>query len=176
MVYSHVIWHWLPGPALPWTGIGAPSSSSLTMVWRRSGRLGPFSSPHCEGDQGSLAPATNLASPQTELTIDAQLRASPRPAKEADANFSVQLVSSPWTNQLWQKARKQTQLHIVAFGYASMPGLIAVIWSVWQMDEIITNRSHPSTCLLIWEHQPPQRPVDGSVHCCSPEQLQLHSL
>lgn len=66
---------WLPGRALPWAGAGAPS-------------------PHCEGGQGSLAPATNPAGSQTELTTDAQLQVSPRPAKEADAGFSVQLGSS----------------------------------------------------------------------------------
>lgn len=66
------------------------------LLWSQEGVEGwdPSPSPHCEGGQSSLAPATNPDSFQTELTIDAQLHISPRPAKEAKASFSVQLVSS----------------------------------------------------------------------------------
>lgn len=84
MVYSHVIRHWLPGRALPWTGTGAPSSSldyGLEKEWKAETIL--LAHTVKAARTAWLQLQTLPAGSQTELTIDDQLRVSPGPPREA---------------------------------------------------------------------------------------------
>lgn len=131
MVYSHVIRHWLPGRALPWTGTGAPSSSldyGLEKEWKAKTIL--LAHTVKAARTAWLQLQTLPAGSQTELTIDDQLQVSPPPpVHQGKLQYSFGFFL--WTNQLWQRARKQTQLHIVAIGYSGMSGCDPVSKAEW---------------------------------------------
>lgn len=95
MVYSHVIRHWLPGRALPWTGTGAPSSSldyGLEKEWKAKTIL--LAHTVKAARTAWLQLQTLPAGSQTELTIDDQLQVSPPPPRSTKGSFSIHLVSS----------------------------------------------------------------------------------